>query len=133
MIKMEIENINVGELIPYDNNPRLNDGAVDGVAASIKEFGFKIPIVIDQNNVIVCGHTRLKAALKLGLESVPCIRADDLSDEQIKAFRLADNKVSEAAEWDLDKLSVELAEIDSIEMEQFGFEDIEIEDNEIDI
>ena len=126
MIKMEIENINVGELIPYDNNPRLNDGAVDGVAASIKEFGWKIPLVIDKDNVIVCGHTRLKAALKLGLESVPCIRADDLSDEQIKAFRLADNKVSEAAEWDLDKLSVELAEIDNIEMEQFGFDDIEI-------
>ena len=126
MIKMEIENISVGLLIPYDNNPRLNDGAVDGVAASIREFGFKVPLVIDQNNVIVCGHTRLKAALKLGLESVPCIRADDLSDEQIKAFRLADNKVSEAAEWDLDKLSVELAEIDGIEMEQFGFEDIEI-------
>ena len=126
MIKMEIENIDVGLLIPYDNNPRLNDGAVDGVAASISNFGFRVPIVIDQNNVIVCGHTRLKAALKLGLQSVPCIRADDLSDEQIKAFRLADNKVSEAAEWDMGKLSVELAEIDGIEMEQFGFEDIEI-------
>ena len=123
---MEIENIDVGLLIPYDNNPRLNDGAVDGVAASIKEFGWKVPLVIDANNVIVCGHTRLKAALKLGCKSVPCIRATDLSDEQIKAFRLADNKVSEAAEWDMGKLSVELAEIDGIEMERFGFEDIEL-------
>ena len=134
MIKMEIENISVGQLVPYENNPRINDGAVDGVAASIKEFGFKVPLVIDQNNVIVCGHTRLKAAIKLGLESVPCIRANDLSDEQIKAFRLADNKVSEAAEWDFGKLSVELAEIDGIKMEQFGFDDIEfdeIEDVEI--
>ena len=126
MIKMEIENINVELLIPYENNPRLNDGAVDGVAASIKEFGFKVPLVIDSNNVIVCGHTRLKAALKLGLESVPCIRADDLSDEQIKAFRLADNKVSEAAEWDIGKLSIELDDIADIDMGQFGFDDIEI-------
>lgn len=124
---MEIENIDVGLLIPYDNNPRLNDGAVDGVAASIKEFGWKVPLVIDANNVIVCGHTRLKAALKLGYKSVPCIRATDLSDEQIKAFRLADNKVSEAAEWDMGKLQIELAEIDNIDMEQFGFEDLEID------
>ena len=124
---MEIENIDVGLLIPYDNNPRLNDGAVDGVAASIKEFGWKVPLVIDANNVIVCGHTRLKAALKLGCKSVPCIRADDLSDEQIKAFRLADNKVSEVAQWDMGKLQVELAEIDNIDMEQFGFEDLEID------
>lgn len=124
--KLEIIYMSPNELIPYENNPRINDAAVDGVANSIKEFNFKVPIIIDQHNVIVCGHTRLKAALKLGYKSVPCIRATDLSDEQIKAFRLADNKVSEAAEWDMGKLSVELAEIDGIEMEQFGFEDIEI-------
>lgn len=85
----------IADLIPYSRNPRRNDEAVPMVMNSIKEFGFKVPIVIDKNNIIVCGHTRFKAALKLGLETVPCIVADDLSDEQIKAFRLADNKVSE--------------------------------------
>lgn len=90
----------IADLIPYSRNPRKNDEAVPMVMNSIKEFGFKVPIVVDKNNIIVCGHTRFKAALKLGLETVPCIVADDLSDEQIKAFRLADNKVSEKAEWD---------------------------------
>ena len=85
----------IADLIPYSRNPRKNDEAVPMVMNSIKEFGFKVPIVIDKNNIIVCGHTRFKAALKLGLETVPCIVADDLSDEQIKAFRLADNKVSQ--------------------------------------
>ena len=127
MIKMRIENIEIGDLIPYENNPRLNDGAVDGVMASIKEFGFKVPIVIDKNNVIVCGHTRHKAALRMGLTELPCIRADDLSDEQIKAFRLADNKVSEAADWDIGKLNIEISEIEDIDMSQFGFEDIDID------
>ena len=101
---MQIEEVNTSELIPYSNNPRNNDSAVDAVAASIKEFGFKVPIIIDNYNVIVAGHTRLKAAQKLGLEKVPCIKADDLTPEQLKAFRLADNKVSELATWDFDKL-----------------------------
>lgn len=90
---------NVDELIPYINNPRDNENAVDAVASSIKNFGFKVPIVIDSENEIVNGHTRLKAAKKLGIEEVPCIVADDLSEAQIKAFRLADNKVSELADW----------------------------------
>lgn len=81
--------LNINQLKPYENNPRINDKAVDAVAASIKEFGFKVPIIIDKNNVIVAGHTRLKAAQKLGLEEVPVIVADDLTEEQIKAFRLA--------------------------------------------
>ena len=85
----------IADLIPYSRNPRKNDEAVPMVMNSIKEFGFKVPIVIDKNKIIVCGHTRFKAALNLGLETVPCIVADDLSDEQIKAFRLADNKVSQ--------------------------------------
>lgn len=84
----------VNELIPYINNPRVNDGAVDAVASSIAEFGFKVPLVIDKNNVVVTGHTRLKAALKLGLDSVPCIIADELTDAQIKAYRLVDNRVA---------------------------------------
>ena len=123
---MQIVELFTKELIPYSNNPRNNDSAVDAVAASIKEFGFKVPIIVDANNVIVAGHTRLKAALKLGLEKVPCIKADDLSPEQLKAFRLADNKVGELATWDFDKLEQELDELDSLEldfeMSDFGFE-----------
>lgn len=91
---MDIVQKGLGELSPYENNPRVNDEAVDAVAASIKEFGFKVPIVIDAQGVIVAGHTRYRAAKKLGLEAVPCIVADDLSEEQIRAFRLADNKTT---------------------------------------
>lgn len=114
----------VSELIAYDNNPRDNDDAVDAVANSIKEFGFKVPIVIDTKNVIIAGHTRLKACKKLKIEEVPCIIADDLTEDQIKAFRLADNKTGELAKWDLDKLSEELKFIE-MDMGQFGFEDLE--------
>ena len=127
MKEMKIEYKNIDEIIPYENNPRLNDNAVDYVANSIKEFGFKVPIIIDKDNIIVAGHTRLKAAKQLGLEEVPVIKADDLTDEQIKAFRIADNKVSEKAEWDLDKLSIELQDI-NFDMSEFGFDDIELED-----
>ena len=123
---MQIEEVNINDLTPYSNNPRNNDVAVDAVAASIKEFGFKVPIIIDNNNVIVAGHTRLKAARKIGLEKVPCIKADDLTPEQLKAFRLADNKVSELASWDFDKLEEELTELDVLdldfEMSDFGFD-----------
>ena len=134
MNKTDIEYLKIEDIIPYENNPRQNDGAVEGVKESIRQFGFKVPMVIDKNNVIVCGHTRYKASKELGLTEIPCIRADDLTDEQIKAFRLADNKVSEVAEWDLEKLSIELADIDDIDMSAFGFEDIDIEDiEEVDI
>lgn len=126
---MKIENIPIGEIIPYANNPRCNDDAVEYVAASIREFGFKVPIVIDKYNVIVTGHTRVKAAGQLGLAAVPCIRADDLTQEQIKAFRIADNKVGEMAQWDPDKLDMELDDIE-LDMSAFGvdigsFEEIE--------
>ena len=117
------------DLKMYEKNPRKNKEAVPYVAKSIQEFGFKVPIVIDSNNVIVCGHTRLLAAKKLQIDEVPCIIADDLSDEQIKAFRLADNKVAEKAEWDFDLLGDELDDILNIEMEAFGF-DFEIEEEE---
>lgn len=120
---MNITNIPLKNLKPYENNPRKNDDAVKYVAESIKEFGFKVPIVIDKNNVIVAGHTRYKAAKKLKMSEVPCIIADDLTDEQIKAFRLADNKVAEKAEWDFDLLNAELDDIIDLDMELFGFED----------
>ena len=119
---MEVKEIEVEKLIPYANNPRNNAEAVDYVAASIKEFGFRVPIVIDGENVIVAGHTRLQAAKKLGLETVPCVVADDLTDAQIKAFRLADNKVSEFATWDFEKLELELADLPELDMREFGFD-----------
>lgn len=117
----------------YENNPRDNDSAVDAVAASINEFGFKVPIVITSDNIIIAGHTRLKASIKLGLSEVPCIIANDLTDEQIKAFRLADNKTAELATWDLSKLEEELFDID-MDMLQFGFEELhsDIPDNATD-
>lgn len=134
---MEIRNIKLDELIPYEKNPRINDKAVKYVAESIKEFGFKVPIVIDKNNVIVAGHTRYKASIELGLTEVPCIIADDLTEEQVKAFRLADNKVGEIAEWDFELLAEELQEIDDLDMEAFGFEmpknDEEVEEDEYDV
>lgn len=123
-----VENIVVlpiEELRAYGNNPRLNDKAVDPVAESIKEFGFINPILIDKDNVIIAGHTRLKAALRLGLASVPCIRCEDLTPEQVNAYRLVDNKTAEYADWDLAKLNAELSElavdIPELDMEKFGF------------
>lgn len=111
-MKLEIVNVNINELTPYENNPRINDGAVEFVANSIKEFGFKVPIILDKNNVIVAGHTRYKASLKLGLKEVPCIYANDLNDDQIKAFRIADNKVSDYSLWDNKLLLDELEGLD---------------------
>ena len=118
------------EVRPYANNPRKNDDAVEYVVNSIKEFGFKVPIIIDGGGEIVAGHTRYKAAKQLGMEEIPCIVADDLTDEQVKAFRLADNKVAEKAEWDFDLLGDELDDILNIDMEAFGF-DFEIEEEEL--
>ena len=122
---MQVIEKEIKELIPYEKNPRKNDVSVDKVAESIKQFGFKVPIVIDNNNVIVCGHTRYKAAKKLKLHTIPCIIADDLSEEQIKAYRLADNKVGEDSEWDFDLLAEELNDIVDIDMSDFGFPVIE--------
>jgi DNA modification methylase len=127
---MNIINKLLTEIKPYEKNPRKNDGAVQYVAESIKEFGFKVPIVIDKDGVIVAGHTRYKAAKKLGLNEVPCIVADDLTEEQIKAFRLADNKVAEKAEWDFELLDSELDELFDFDMTLFGFEDM-VEDDPI--
>ena len=127
---MNIVNLKVEELIPYINNPRHNDDAVDKVAASIKEFGFKVPIVIDKDNVVVTGHTRLLASKKLGLQEVPCVIADDLSPAQIKAFRIADNKVSEYAQWDEDMLKVELEELEEM---NFDLDSVSIDFSDFDM
>lgn len=118
---MNIIEIDIEDLKAYENNPRNNEQAVEKVVASIEEFGFKVPIIIDRDNVIIAGHTRLLAAKELGLEKVPCIVADDLTPEQAKAFRLADNKVSEYATWDFQKLNLELEELQDFEMQDFGF------------
>lgn len=133
MNKISIVYKKIDELVPYENNPRNNDGAVDAVANSIKEFGFKVPVVIDAENNVVAGHTRIKACKKLGIEEVPCIVADDLDEEQVKAFRLADNKVGELATWDLDKLNIELDGLKDIgfDMSDYGFletEDVNLDD-----
>lgn len=124
---MNVKEINIKDIRPYEKNPRKNNSAVPYVAESIKQFGFKVPIIIDKNNIIVAGHTRYKAAKKLGINTVPVIIADDLTDEQIKAFRLADNKVAEQAEWDIDLLNEELEEIFDIDMTDFGFDVLEEE------
>lgn len=122
--KLNVVTMKTADLKAYENNPRKNEKAVDAVANSINSFGFKVPIIIDKNNVVVAGHTRLLACKKLGIEEVPCVIADDLTEDQIKAFRIADNKTAEIAEWDFDKLKTELGSID-IDMEQFGFTDLE--------
>lgn len=121
---MEIIYKNISDLKEYDNNPRLNDEAVDKVAKSIEQFGFKVPVVIDKNDTIVCGHTRIKASKQLGLKEIPCIIAEDLNEEQIKAYRLIDNKTSDYSHWDFDKLELELKQLEDIkdfEMKKFGF------------
>ena len=112
-------------LRPYKNNPRNNDKAVEPVANSIREFGFKVPIVATKDGEIINGHTRYKAARFLKLETVPVLIADDLSEEQIKAFRLADNKVGEIAEWDTELLYAELESVEGLDMTMFGFEDVD--------
>ena len=125
---MRIKNRKLAELTPYPNNPRINDGAVEAVANSIREFGFLVPIVVDKSGVIVAGHTRYKAATVLGMTEVPTIEAENLTKKQIQAYRLADNKTAEIAEWDFDKLKAELDALDDFDMTQFGNFDFPDED-----
>lgn len=119
----------LSDITPYENNPRNNEEAVEKVANSIKEFGFNQPIVVDKDNVIIVGHTRYLAAQELGLTEVPVIVAGNLSEEQARAYRLADNKTSEFAGWDFEKLALELEQIEDIDMGDFGF----IEGSDLDI
>ncbi|MBX3323166.1 MAG: ParB N-terminal domain-containing protein [Phycisphaeraceae bacterium] len=125
---MKIELRPLADITPYENNPRLNDGAVDAVATSLREFGFRQPIVVDTEGVIVCGHTRYKAAMKLGLEKVPVHVAKDLSTAQIKAYRIADNKSGELAEWNFDLLPIELGELQAMDFDlaSLGFDEKEL-------
>lgn len=125
---MKIELRPLKQIIPYENNPRNNDAAVDAVAASIREFGFRQPIVVDADGVIICGHTRYKAAQKLGLEKVPVHVAKDLTPEQIRAYRIADNKTAELAEWNYDLLPIELSQLAEagFDFGDFGFSAVEL-------
>lgn len=134
MTKMNIEYWKTEDVNPYENNPRINDGAVEATANSIKEFGWKQPIVVDKEGVIIAGHTRLKAAKKLGMEEIPVLVAKDLSSEQADAYRLADNKTGEISEWNMDMLGDELSQIEDIDMTDFGFddEDLELQDENTD-
>lgn len=131
---MRIEYISINEIKEYENNPRENEKAIPFVAKSIKEYGFKVPIIIDKEKVVIAGHTRLKAAFVLGMKEVPCIIADDLTADQVTAFRIIDNKVAELSAWDFEKLDDELFELRSlgVNMADFGFssdeENIDIDD-----
>lgn len=129
---MEIKQMDIGSIVPYDKNPRNNDNAVEATANSIKEFGWQQPIVVDKNNVIIVGHTRKLAADKLGLKTVPVVVADNLTDEQVKAYRLADNKTGELADWNLEMLTDELSGIGDLDMSDFGFDLSEDEEEAID-
>lgn len=122
--KIKVVMMKISDLKDYENNPRKNDKAVDAVANSIHSFGFKVPVIIEPDGTIIAGHTRVKASKKLGIEEIPCIVADDLTEDQVKAFRVADNKTAELADWDMDKLIDELKGIE-MDMEQFGFDDLE--------
>lgn len=118
---MNVLDINVDYLVPYENNPRVNDDAAEKLAKVIAEYGWQQPIVTDKNYVIIAGHTRYKAAQILGLKSVPVVIADNLSEEQVKAFRIIDNKVAEFSGWDWEKLARELDSIEGIDMSDFDF------------
>lgn len=128
MAEMKVVYMAVSELVPYENNPRNNEKAVEAVANSIREFGFKNPIIVDRQKVIVSGHTRRLAALKLGLDQVPVVYADDLTEDQIKAFRLADNRVAEMAAWDEDLLKEEMAKAIDFEFGDYGFDQKDLDE-----
>lgn len=126
--ELKIVTKKIKDIIPYFNNPRKNEKAIDAVMHSIEEFGFKNPIIIDKDGVIISGHTRRLAAIKLGLREVPCIVDDHLSEEQVKAFRLADNRVAEIATWDDDLLKEEMRNVLDMDLDIYGFDIGNIED-----
>lgn len=129
---MQVQSMKIDEVKPYPNNPRNNDDGVEAVANSIKEFGWQQPIVVDKDNVIIVGHTRYKAAKKLGMDKVPVVVASNLSDEQVRAYRLADNKTGELTDWDMSLLDDELGDIADIDMSDFGF-DLDLDDDEVEV
>src|SRR5262245_25450352 len=116
-MKMQIENRLITSIRPYANNPRLNEQAVDAVATSLRTFGFRQPIVVDEHGTIIAGHTRYQAALQLGLEIVPVHVATGLTPAQVKAYRLADNQTATLARWDDDRLALELAELQQMDFD----------------
>lgn len=124
---MKVENWDINKVTPYPNNPRNNDDAVEATANSIKEFGWQQPIVVDKDGVVIVGHTRLKAAHWLHMKQVPVVVADKLTVEQVNAYRLADNKVGELADWDFGTLGDELDAITDIDMGDFGFSEAELD------
>ena len=128
MKKMEIVYVSLDKIKPYKNNPRNNKKAVAKVARSIKEYGFKVPCVLDKNFTLITGHTRYEAAKKIGMKKIPCIIADDLSTAKANAFRIADNKVGEFSQWDMDKLKDELSKLS---LEDISFEDLGFDNSEI--
>ena len=125
---MKIEQMNIADVKPYERNPRINDNAVEAVAESIKAFGWQAPVVVDKDNVIICGHTRMLSAKYLGLDTVPVHVAKDLTPEQVKAYRIADNKTGEIAEWDYDLLPLELADLQlaNFDLSLLGFDTEEL-------
>lgn len=130
----QVEWLEINSINPYENNARKNDATIPYLKNSIQRFGFRVPLVIGKGNVVVCGHTRLKAALELGMEKLPCVRADDLTDAELKAFRLADNKVQELSGWDFEKLDAEMEQLKidfDGDMVDFGFDE-GFEENEED-
>lgn len=122
---MRVREVPIGDVVPYEGNPRDNEAAVPAVAESLREFGWRQPIVVDADMTVVAGHTRLKAARRLGMETVPVVVADDLTAEQVAAYRLADNRTAELAEWDLDLLGQELDGLTDLDMGRFGFDGFE--------
>lgn len=116
-----IEQVAIADIMPYPGNPRRITEGIAPVKASIERFGFRIPILLDSQNVIICGHTRLEAAKQLNMPAVPCIRVEDLSDSEMKAFRLVDNKVAEYSSWDYEALAKELEGLPGVDLSQFNF------------
>lgn len=127
---MQVQYADPLELIPYENNPRVNDYAVKKVLESIKEFGFRNPILVDADMVIIAGHTRREASILAGLERVPYIVADDLTAEQVKAYRIADNKLAELSSWDDELLKEELFGLEEVDfpLEVMGFTEMDLKD-----
>ena len=125
---MKIEMVPIEVIREYERNPRVNEAAVGSVAESIKAFGFKVPVIVDAENVLVAGHTRVKAARQLEMTEVPAVRADDLTPEQIKAFRIADNKLHELSSWNLEQLAIEIGDLQAmnVDLDLLGFNEDEL-------